>query len=68
MRKIIFVTDVAVLTIETIKLIFKLIFLKQFHFLKPSDISDDALEIGEKGTSTRVYEKGNTEGRERGCR
>ena len=38
LREIIFVTDVAVLTIETIKLVFKLLFLKQFHFLKPLDI------------------------------
>ena len=28
----------AVLTIKTIKLVFKLVFLKQFHFLKPLDI------------------------------
>ena len=36
--EIIFVTNVAVLTIETIKIVFKLLFLKQFHFLKPLDI------------------------------
>ena len=34
-------TDVSVPTIETIKLVFKPVFLKQFHFLKP-------FEIGEK--------------------
>ena len=38
LREIIFVSDVAVLTIETIRLVFKLLFLKQFHFLKPLDI------------------------------
>ena len=27
-----------VLTVETIKLVFKPVFLKQFHFLKPLDI------------------------------
>ena len=36
--EIIFVTNVAVLTIQTIKIVFKLLFLKQFHFLKPLDI------------------------------
>ena len=34
-REIIFVNDVAVLTIETTKLVFKPAFLKQFRFLKP---------------------------------
>ena len=50
MRKIIFVTDVAVLTIETIKLVFKLIFLKQFHFLKPLDIFMTLLKYAKKVT------------------
>ena len=35
LREIIFVTDVAVVTIETTKLVFKPVFVKQFHFLKP---------------------------------
>ena len=48
LRKIIFVTDVAVLTIETIKLVFKLIFLKQFHFLKPLDIFMTLLKYAKK--------------------
>ena len=38
LRDITFVTDVSVPTIKTIKLVFKLVFLKQFHFLKPLDI------------------------------
>ena len=38
LRDIIFVSDVSVPTIETIKLVFKPVFLKQFHFLKPLDI------------------------------
>ena len=38
LRDITFVTDVSVATIETIKLVFKPVFLKQFHFLKPLDI------------------------------
>ena len=38
LREIIFVTDVAVVTIETTKLVFKPVFVKQFHFLKPLDI------------------------------
>ena len=33
-----FAFDVAVLTIETIKLVLKPVFLKQFHFFKPLDI------------------------------
>ena len=61
MRKIIFVTDVAVLTIETIKLVFKLIFLKQFHFLKPLDIFMTLLKYAKRC----VCEKGNIEGREK---
>ena len=35
LQEIIFVNDVAVLTIETTKLVFKPVFLKQFQFLKP---------------------------------
>ena len=42
LREIIFVTDVAVLTIETAKLVFKPVSKKQFHFLKALD---DAFEI-----------------------
>ena len=38
LRDITFVTDVSVPTIETVKLVFKRVFLKQFHFLKPLDI------------------------------
>ena len=38
LRDITFVTDVSVPTIETVKLVFKPVFLKQFHFLKPLDI------------------------------
>ena len=37
-RDITFVTDVSVPTIETIKLVFKPVLLKQFYFLKPLDI------------------------------
>ena len=54
----------AVLTIETIKLVFKLVFLKQFHFLKPLDIFMTLF----KKAKMYVCEKGNIEGRERGCR
>ena len=36
LRDITFVTDVSVPTIETIKLVFKPVFLKQFYFLKPA--------------------------------
>ena len=53
LREIIFVTDVAVLTIETTKLVFK------------------PLDIFWRFWNTRkryVYEKGNIDGRERGCR
>ena len=35
LREIIFVTDVAVVAIETTKLVFKPGFVKQFHVLKP---------------------------------
>ena len=38
LRDITFATDVSVPTIETIKLVFKAVFLKQFHFLKLLDI------------------------------
>ena len=38
LTRIIFVTDVAVVTIETTKLVFKPVIVKQFHFLKPLDI------------------------------
>ena len=59
LRDITFVTDVSIPTIETIKLVFKPVFLKQFHFLKTFGYLYDAFEIGEKG---------NIEGREQGCR
>ena len=49
LRDITFLTDVSVPAIETIKLVFKPVFLKQFHFLKPLDI----FEIGKKGTSVK---------------
>ena len=54
----------AVLTIKTIKLVFKLVFLKQFHFLKPLDIFMTLF----KKANMYVCEKGNIEGREQGCR
>ena len=38
LRDITSVTDVSVPTIETIKPVFKPVFLKQFHFLKPLGI------------------------------
>ena len=54
LTKIIFVTDVAVLTIQTIKLVFKLIFLKEFHFLlKTLGYLCNAFEIREKGMSAK---------------
>ena len=60
LRKIIVVIDVVVLTIETIKIVFKPVFLKQVHLLKSLDIfMADAFEIRGKKV---------TQGRERGCR
>ena len=54
LREIVFVTDVAVLTIQTIKLVFKLIFLKEFHFLlKTLGYLCNAFEIREKGMSAK---------------
>ena len=50
LRKIILVTDVAVLSIETFKLVFKSIILKQFHFLKPLDIFMTLLKFAKKVT------------------
>ena len=50
LTRIIFVTDIAVSTIETTKLVFKPIFLKQFHFLKPLDIFMTFLEYAKKVT------------------
>ena len=44
LRKIIVVTDVAVLIIETIKIVFKPIFLKQVHLLK-EDVDKVCIEL-----------------------
>ena len=44
------VTDVAVLTIETIKVVFKSIILKQLHFLKSLDIFMTLLKFAKKVT------------------
>ena len=38
------------LQLSTIKLVFKPVFLKQFHFLEPFDIFMTLLKYGEKGT------------------
>ena len=59
LRDITFVIDVSVSTIETIKLVFKLVFLKQFISC-----------YGRFWNRRKRYvcEKGNIEGRERGCR
>ena len=70
-REIIFVTDVAVLTIETIKPAFKLLVMKQSHFLKPLNIFITllkyAMRIWNKYFISKAQEKRNIEGRERGC-
>ena len=72
LREIIFVSDFAVLTIETIKIVFKLLFLKQFHFLKPLDIFMTllkyAIRFWNKYFISKAQEKRNIEGRERRCR
>ena len=48
LRKIVLVTDVAVLNIDTIKVVFQSIILKQFHFLKPLDIFMTLLKLAKK--------------------
>ena len=59
LRDITFVTDVSVPTIETIKPVFKPIFLTQFHFLKPLGIL--ALRRFWNKQKRYVCEKGNNE-------
>ena len=51
LRDITFVIDVSVSTIETIKLVFKLVFLKQF--ISCYGCLNDDFEIGVKGTSAK---------------
>ena len=53
LRRYHFVTEVSVPTIETIKLVFKPVFLKQFHFLTKFGYLYDTFDIGEKGMSAK---------------
>ena len=63
LRKIIVVADVAVLTIEAIKIVFKPVFLKQVHLLKPLDIFMTLLKYARKRYVCK--KKGNTGTRKR---
>ena len=59
--EIIFVTDDAVLTIETVKIMFKPVFMKQFHFIKTLGYLFEPLKYAKR----YVCEKGNIGTRKR---